>query len=833
VSIWQPLAAWAAVPSDRPPSTVTSPADGSLVGTVPHGTPADVRAAVARARAAQPAWAEAGAWRRADVIARFGRAVAAAQEEVLDLVHAETGKARVHALDELLDVILNASYLSGHAPGHLKERRRRGAIPLLTTTRVRYTPKGVVGLITPWNYPLTLAASDALAALAAGNAVVLKPDSLTPFTALLMARLFADAGLPDGVFQVVTGAGRDLGTPLIEAADHIMFTGSSATGRQVAGQAAALLKSWSAELGGQNPMVGLAVADLARAAECAMAACFSTSGQLCISVERIYAVAEVYDRFVVELAERTRRLRLGAGPGWDVDMGPLISADHLAKVKGHVDDAVAKGARVVVGGRVREDLGPLFYEPTLLEGVDETMACYREETFGPVVALYRVADADEAVRRANDTEYGLNASVWGHAGALSVARRIRAGSVNVNEGYAATFGSTAAPMGGMGISGLGRRHGAEGVRGFTEPQTVSVQHLASIMAPAAIPRPAYATAMTAASGLLYATPTRLVRSLVQSCRGGAGVARSTGSAHGERRISEQISGGLKKILRFAQDDKKGCAQGDTRGFSLAGARVVVTGGGSGMGRLMALGAAARGADVTVWDLNAERAEAVAAEITARGLAGRWQAVDVTDPDAVLAAAEATGPADVLIHSAGVVGGRALTDESVAAVNRTIDVNLKALFWVTKAFLPGMLERDRGYVVTVASASGLMAGARMTDYAASKAGALAFNEALRNEFRQAGRHIGTLGVAPYYVNTGMFEGVKTRLPLILPLLEPEYVARRVLDGVEAGRRYLVLPRFVYSIALLRLMPPAGSDFFADLCGINASMADFAGRSGDRV
>ena len=842
---------------------VVSPLDGSLIGRLPQGTPDDIRAAAARARTAQRQWAETGLWARADILAHFAQQVLDHQDTLLDLIHAENGKSRLHALEEVLDVILTAGYFAAQAPRQLKPQRRRGAIPLLTSTRVHYRPKGVVGLIAPWNYPLTLVASDALAALAAGNAVVVKPDSLTPFTALMVAQLLEAAGLPEGLFQVVPGPGRDLGTPLIEAVDHLMFTGSTATGKLVAEQCSAALKSCSAELGGKNPMIVLADADIPRAVDNAMTACFSTSGQLCVSIERIYVDRAVYRPFLDALVERTQALRLGTDAGWDVDLGPLISQQQLDKVAGQVAEAVAQGARVVTGGRTRPDLGPLFHEPTILEGVDATMALYREETFGPVVAVYPVADEDEAVAAANDTEYGLNASVWGRdtAHARAVAARLRAGSVNVNEGYAATFGAVDAPMGGMGVSGLGRRHGPEGLRGFTEPQTISVERLLSLAPPPGVSRQVYATFMTHASRWLYVTPARLghvLAGLVGSApTASGGVASSGRAAGGDGSVSSAGaagrgfragSGGGAWPGETARRERKPFFTGFARpsaesagraggsrqaGVPLRGARVLITGGGSGMGRLMALGAAGRGAAVTVWDLNGERAASVAEEIVVGGGLAQSQAIDVTEVAAVNRAAARTGPIDVVIHSAGVVGGRRLVDEPAEAVHRTIDVNLKALFWVTQAFLPGMLERRHGYVVTLASAAGLLAGAKMADYAASKSGAIGFTESLRNELRQDRTGVGALLVAPYYVKTGMFSGVRTRVPWLLPLLEPEAVAEKVLDGVEHGRRLIVLPPFAYSIYLLRLLPIGWLDRIADLFGINASMAEFTGRATDRV
>ncbi|MCL2782651.1 MAG: SDR family oxidoreductase [Propionibacteriaceae bacterium] len=266
----------------------------------------------------------------------------------------------------------------------------------------------------------------------------------------------------------------------------------------------------------------------------------------------------------------------------------------------------------------------------------------------------------------------------------------------------------------------------------------------------------------------------------------------------------------------------------------AGARVLVTGGGSGLGRLLACGAAQRGAsEVIVWDLSGDRAKATADIIEGHGCKASAMTVDVTDQAGVMAAAEETGVIDVLINNAGVVSGRALLENSSASIERTLQVNLHSLFWVTRAFLGGMIERDWGCVVTVASAAGLVGPARMTDYSASKFGAFGFNEALRNELRQQGSQVRTLIVAPYYMSTGMFDGVTTRFAMLLPILRPTKVAVSTLDAIESGRSVLVLPWFVNSMALLRLLPVRMLDFLADFFGINHGMDDFHGRAGDRV
>jgi all-trans-retinol dehydrogenase (NAD+) len=266
---------------------------------------------------------------------------------------------------------------------------------------------------------------------------------------------------------------------------------------------------------------------------------------------------------------------------------------------------------------------------------------------------------------------------------------------------------------------------------------------------------------------------------------------------------------------------------------LDGATVVITGAGSGLGRRMATGAARKGAEVHLWDLDGGRAEAVRDEILAQGGRARSQAVDVTDRLAVDAAALAAGPVDVVVNNAGVVSGRPLLEDTPEGIDRTIDVNLKALFWVTRAFLPGMVERGMGFVVTMASAAGMLAGSRMAAYAASKAGAIAFNESLRNEMRELQTGVGTMVVCPFYIDTGMFAGVKTKVPALLPILEPRRVAGAVLRGIERGSKQIIAPPFVRIVPALRLQPVGMADWTADLFGINSSMEDFSGREGDRV
>jgi succinate-semialdehyde dehydrogenase / glutarate-semialdehyde dehydrogenase len=472
------LAARVAVPADgRDKARVTSPLTGDVVGEVPVGTAADVAAAVAASRAVQAQWAALPARRRAAVLLRYHDMVLDAQDELMDLIQAENGKARVWAFEEIMDQAVTARYYARLAPRALRPHRRLSALPGLVSTREHHIPKGVVGIISPWNYPLVLAVSDALAALVAGNGIVIKPDSQTPFTALRAFELLEQAGLPAGLVQVVTGPGRTVGTAIIESSDYMMFTGSTATGRVVARQAGERLIGMSAELGGKNAMVVTDDVDLDRAVEGAVVAAFANTGQLCISIERIYVSEPIAERFTEALGARVRALRLGAEQAYGPEVGALASQDQLDKVQSHVDDAVAKGARVVAGGKHRPDIGPLFYEPTVLTGATAEMDLYRDETFGPVVAVYPVTSDDEAVAQANDTEYGLNASVYcGDTGrGRAIAGRILAGTVNVNDGYSSAWASLDAPMGGMKASGLGRRHGREGLLKYTESRTVAVR----------------------------------------------------------------------------------------------------------------------------------------------------------------------------------------------------------------------------------------------------------------------------------------------------------------------------------------------------------------------
>ncbi|MBB4682894.1 succinic semialdehyde dehydrogenase [Amycolatopsis jiangsuensis] len=449
---------------------------GDVLTELPQSTPEDIEQAFATARAAQRKWAATPLKQRLAVFKRAHALFVGNARTVADLIQVESGKNRRMAIEESCDPPMVMSHYLKRAAALLAPRKRGGPVPLLTSSTEIRLPKGVVGVIAPWNFPFATGISDAIPALMAGNAVVLKPDNKTALSPLYGIALLEEAGLPEGLFQVVCGEGPAVGPPVIDRADYVMFTGSTATGRAIGEQAGRNLIGCCLELGGKNPMLVLEDADLEEATSGAIFGAFGNTGQICMHVERIYLPQSRYEEFKNAFVAKARALDVRAAYDFGPEMGSLVSVEHLGRVQSHVEDAVAKGATVVCGGKPRPDLGPAFFEPTVLEGVTQDMLCGVTETFGPVVALYPYRTVDEAIGLANDTDYGLNASVWSRdaAAARAVAARIESGNVNINDILATAFAAKGTPSGGVKNSGVGARHGDQGLLKYTDVQNVAV-----------------------------------------------------------------------------------------------------------------------------------------------------------------------------------------------------------------------------------------------------------------------------------------------------------------------------------------------------------------------
>ncbi|MDX1467968.1 MAG: succinic semialdehyde dehydrogenase [Acidimicrobiia bacterium] len=468
-----------------PARAVISPFSEAEIASVADGSVEDVMAAVARARSAQARWAMISPDARARVLHRYHDVLIERADEAMDLIQLEAGKSRIAAFEEVYEAIATARYYAKTGPRLVKRRRRAVSLPFFTKTWEYRHPLGVVGNITPWNFPFTLSVSDILAALIAGNAVVVKPDEKTPFSALYGKMLLDESGLPEDLFLVVPGPGPILGPALIDAVDFVSFTGSSAIGQEVAARAGARLIPSSMELGGKNAAIVMADADLAKTIPAISRAVYANGGQLCIAMERLYVDEGIRDEFTGRFVQHVRELPLTDRFDFSSALSPMIDRAHLSKVHSHVEDAVERGATLLTGGKPRPDVGPLFYEPTVLTDVDESMLVCSVETFGPVATIYGYSDIEEAIAAANESDYGLNFSVWTSDSrkGVEVASRLHAGTVGVNDGYAATWSSYDAPMGGWKSSGLSRRHGEVGLLKFTEPQTISLQRGIDAFAP--------------------------------------------------------------------------------------------------------------------------------------------------------------------------------------------------------------------------------------------------------------------------------------------------------------------------------------------------------------
>lgn len=452
-----------------------NPVTGEEIGTFPAASREEVQAAVSRARRAFPAWRDTPLDERLSMLSRLKEVLRDRTEEFARRISKDTGKPLVDSLTtDLLSLPLFLDYYRKEAPRILG--RRKVKTPLLFFPRKSYLehmPMGVIAVISPWNFPFQLSVVPAISALIAGNTVVLKPSSTTPITGEVIREMFSDAGLADGVLEVIQGGGA-IGAALIEAeVDKIFFTGSVETGRRVMAAAARRPIPVELELGGKDAMIVLEDANLERAARAAVWGGLLNCGQMCTAVERVLVVRPVYRRFIDLVREKMTKIRTG-GPGEDAEMGPLTTHDQREVVRKQVDEAVREGAEVILGGEQPEGPG-FFYPPTLITGVTPKMSVYREETFGPVLPVIPVADADEAVCLANRHQYGLTASVWTRdvKKGMELASRLEAGQVNVND-VAVSVMNPALPFGGVKSSGFGRYHGPEGLLSFTHPKAIMV-----------------------------------------------------------------------------------------------------------------------------------------------------------------------------------------------------------------------------------------------------------------------------------------------------------------------------------------------------------------------
>ncbi|TDH53152.1 aldehyde dehydrogenase family protein [Mycobacterium eburneum] len=460
---------------------VRNPVDGTVVGTVANQAP-EVVADTARAlRRHQPAWEALGPDGRATWLRRYRDWLLDNAERIADVVAAESGKPRAEAVVEVPAICEVLNYYADNAATFLADERVKpsGVLSLAKKLTLVRQPYQLVGVITPWNFPVITPGFDVVPALLAGAAVLLKPSEVTPLSALEMARGWREIGAPE-VFAVVTGAG-DTGQALVDNVDYVQFTGSTRTGQRVAHRAVDRMIPYSLELGGKDPAIVLADADLDRAVPGIAWGALFNAGQACVSVERVYVEAPIYDEFVARLTEVVGKLRQGADAGgFTVDVGAMTTEAQRDIVVRHVDDALTRGAKATVGGK---PTGPgLFLEPTVLIDVDHSMSCMREETFGPTIPVVKVADAAEAVRLANDSAYGLSATVWTRdiARGVQIARRLEAGAVNINDAAANLFATTL-PHGGWKSSGTGARlGGAHGLRKYTRAKAITVPRVSAL-----------------------------------------------------------------------------------------------------------------------------------------------------------------------------------------------------------------------------------------------------------------------------------------------------------------------------------------------------------------
>jgi succinate-semialdehyde dehydrogenase / glutarate-semialdehyde dehydrogenase len=453
---------------------ITNPVTGETIGTVPVSTSVDVVAAVERARQAQPGWAMMSVKERGRILRRWGDLMWEQQQEAMSVIRSETGKNDTGAFLEIAGIDNTVGYCVQYGPRLLKPEKRKALFPFVQRAYVYHKPHGVAGFIAPWNYPMALAMIDVIPALIAGNAIIIKPSEVTPYSALYAVDLLQEAGLPEHIAQVVTGDGTT-GAALVDVVDYVSFTGSTAVGRQVAATSARRLIPFSMELGGKDSMIVLKDARIDVAAASVFIGACENAGQMCLSIERVYVEAPIYDQFLEKVLDFTKQLIVGAGDGFDVHVGSMTNEIELLRVEEHIQDALDKGAKLLFGGKRLPEIGPLFFEPGVLVDVDHSMKVMTEETFGPLIPIMRVADDEEAIRLANDSVYGLSSVIFtgDSKRGQQLAARLDTGDVSINR-VGAVMGAPHLPWGGQKASGMGRRGGPEGILRFTTSQSIVV-----------------------------------------------------------------------------------------------------------------------------------------------------------------------------------------------------------------------------------------------------------------------------------------------------------------------------------------------------------------------
>jgi succinate-semialdehyde dehydrogenase/glutarate-semialdehyde dehydrogenase len=466
---------------EAPQFTIHNPATQEIIGTLPNLTAAQIADSVARAAVAQARWAATPVRDRLRVFSRFADLLCDQKDAVAAIISREAGKPEAEALStEILVVLDTVKYLQNNLPGFLRPEPVPHGNPAMKLKRGQLLREayGVLGIISPWNYPFSVPSVQTLTALATGNAVALKPSEFTPYSSLELQRLLRAAGLDPDLLQIITGDGASGAALLSASVQKVVFTGSVATGKRVAQAAAARLLPVVLELGGKDPMIVLEDADVEVASSAAVWGAFMNAGQTCLSVERCYVHESIYDKFLAKCVAKTVRLRLGRGNDPNVDAGPMIHERQLKIVQSHVDDALARGARLLAGGKPLSHLGPNFFAPTILADVSHSMTIMREETFGPVLPVRSFKTEDEAIALANDSEFGLAASIFttDRSRGERLARRIVAGTVMVND-VLACFGISEAPHGGVKASGIGRTHGRFGLEEMVWPKYVDSDRL--------------------------------------------------------------------------------------------------------------------------------------------------------------------------------------------------------------------------------------------------------------------------------------------------------------------------------------------------------------------